>query len=83
MSSEESISIRELKIERFGEKLRLLRERRGMNVVELAHILGYASTNQIYFLESGKRNPTAELVLKVSKLFNVPADDLVDDGREV
>jgi transcriptional regulator with XRE-family HTH domain len=54
-----------------------------MNVVELAHILGYASTNQIYFLESGKRNPTAELVLKVSKLFNVPADDLVDDGREV
>jgi transcriptional regulator with XRE-family HTH domain len=83
MSGEPSTPIRDLKIARFGEKLRTLRGRQRMNVVELAYTLGYASTKQIYFLEAGQRNPTAELVLKVSKLFNVSADDLLDDERDV
>jgi transcriptional regulator with XRE-family HTH domain len=83
MNDPMSTPIKDLKIARFGEKLRTLRERQRMNVVELAHALGYASTNQIYFLETSKRNPTAELVLKVSKLFNVSADDLLDDERDV
>jgi transcriptional regulator with XRE-family HTH domain len=83
MTDEMSTLIRAVKIERFGEKLRQLREQRGLNVVELAHILGYASTNQIYFLETGKRNPTAELAVKVSKLFGVSTDDLLDDAREL
>lgn len=78
-----SIPIRDLKIERFGEKLRVLRERHNMSLVDVAHALGYGSTTQVDHLEKGRRNPTAELVLKVSKLFNVSADDLVDDGREV
>jgi transcriptional regulator with XRE-family HTH domain len=70
-------------IERFGEKLRRLREQHNMSLVDVAHVLGYGSTTQVDHLEKGRRNPTAELVLKVSKLFNVSADDLVDDGREV
>ena len=83
MDREMSSVIKHLKVERFGEKLRALREHHQMNVVELAHTLGYASTNQIYFLETGKRNPTAELVLKVSKLFGVSTDVLLDDALDV
>ena len=78
-----SNTVRHLKIQRFGEKLRSLRERNNMNHADLAHSLGYASTNQIYQLEAGKRNPTADLILKVSKLFDVSADVLVDDELEV
>jgi transcriptional regulator with XRE-family HTH domain len=50
---------------------------------ELAVALGYASSSYISLLENGKRGASAELVRKISLLFNVPADDLVDDGREV
>ena len=75
--------MRDLTITRFGEKLRALREQHAIRHAELAAALGYASTNQIYQLEAGKRNPTAELILKVSKLFAVSADDLLDDAREL
>jgi hypothetical protein len=34
-------------------------------------------------LENGRRGASAELVRKISLLFNVPADALLDDGREV
>ena len=83
MGDKESTPIKDLEITRFGDKLRTLRERQRMNVVDLAHTLGYASTNQIYFLETGKRKPTAELALKVSKLFGVSLDVLLDDEHEL
>jgi transcriptional regulator with XRE-family HTH domain len=77
------MSIKDAKVQRFGEKLRTLRQKRNMTHVELAAQLGYASSSQISLLENGKTKPTADLIFKVSRFFNVSADDLVDDGREV
>ncbi len=75
--------IRDVKIERFGEKLHTLRIRHNLSLVDVAQSLGYTSTTHIDHLEKGRRNPTAELILKVSLLFQVSADDLLDDAREV
>lgn len=83
MNDDRSSSIKHLKITRFGEKLRTLRERRSMSLAELATVPGYSSSQQVSHLEVGRRNPTAEVILKVSKLFTVSADVLLDDTREV
>jgi transcriptional regulator with XRE-family HTH domain len=77
------MSIKDAKVQRFGEKLRILRQQRNMTHVELAAQLGYASSSQISLLEHGKTRPTADLIFKVSQFFNVSADDLLNDEREV
>jgi transcriptional regulator with XRE-family HTH domain len=78
------VSIKERRaVQRFGEKLRVLRTRNNMTHAELAAALGYSSSNQISHLENGRRNPTAELIFKVSKLFTVSADVLLDDELEL
>lgn len=70
-------------MQRFGEKLRTLRRRNNMSYVDLAQALGYASISQISQLETGKRKPTAELVIKVAKLFHVTTDVLLLDDLEL
>jgi transcriptional regulator with XRE-family HTH domain len=67
----------------FGEKLRMLRTRRGMTQRELAAQLGYSDHSHIALVENGKRNPTVELVLKVADLFRVTTDQLIRDGLEL
>lgn len=74
-----SISVKNLKVTRFGEKLRQLRQLHAMTHAELAVMVGYASSSHISLLENGHKNPTVDLVLKVSKLFGVSADSLIDD----
>jgi transcriptional regulator with XRE-family HTH domain len=78
-----STSVKHLTVKRFGEKLRALRKQHNMTHVDLAAVLGYASSSQISFLETGKKKPTADLILKVSKLFSIPADVLLDDGLDL
>jgi len=70
-------------MQRFGEKLRYLRKQRGMTIVQTAEALGYSSNSYISELETGKKKPTADLVFKVARLFNVSADRLLDDALEV
>lgn len=60
----------------------MLRKRRNMNHVQLAAALGYASSSYISTLETGKKKPTAELVIKVAQLFNVTTDALMLDEVE-
>lgn len=69
-------------IERFGEKLRTLRKRRGVTQKQLAKAIGFAQS-YISFLESQEREPSAEVVLKVSLFFGVSADCLLQDEREI
>ncbi len=64
-------------MERFGEKLRTLREREGMTQRQLARELGFAAHAFINFLETGKRKPSAELVKKIASLFHVTTDQLL------
>jgi len=70
-------------LQRFGEKLRLLRMQHNMTQRELAAALGYTAQSHIWAVETGKKQPTAELVLKVSQYFNVSADHLLRDELEL
>ncbi len=67
----------------FGEKLRKLRKRRGLSQADLALLLGYTDRSQIAFLELGQRNPTVEVVLKLSDLFGVTTDQLIRNEFDV
>ena len=66
-------------IQRFGPKLRYLRQRHGLTLRELANALGYAGTGYLSDIEFGKKYPTADLILKVSRFFGVSMDQLAKD----
>ena len=70
-------------MQRFGEKLRTLRLRRGMTLRELAEALGYTAHGHISEMESGKRIPKVSLVLKVAALFGVSMDQLTRDDLDL
>jgi transcriptional regulator with XRE-family HTH domain len=54
-----------------------------MTLQELASSLGYVTHSYLSELEAGKKTPTAELVLKLSRLFDVPTDQLLKDELEL
>ncbi|MFL5802413.1 MAG: helix-turn-helix domain-containing protein [Roseiflexaceae bacterium] len=70
-------------MQRFGEKLRLLRQQRQMTLTELAQALGYVAHSYISAVETGKKQPTVDFVLKVSRLFAISMDHLTKDELEV
>jgi transcriptional regulator with XRE-family HTH domain len=70
-------------MQRFGEKLRFLREKHGMTMRELAEKLGFAAHSYINGLETGKRKPNANVIIKVARLFHVTTDQLLRDDLEV
>ena len=61
-------------MDRFGEKLRALRHRKGWTLQRLAAQMDYKAHGYLSEVESGKRVPTAPFVLKVSRLFGVSCD---------
>jgi transcriptional regulator with XRE-family HTH domain len=67
------------KIRRFGEKLKFLRVQKGLTLQQFAHSLGYKAHGYISELESGKKVPTVEFLLSVSKFYDVSADVLIKD----
>ncbi|NJN68605.1 MAG: helix-turn-helix transcriptional regulator [Chloroflexaceae bacterium] len=69
-------------MQRFPEKLVTLRERRGMSQRKLADALGFHHT-YINRLEKGERKPNAAFLLKVSQLFRISADVLLNDDLEL
>lgn len=70
-------------MQRFGEKLRTLRKRRGMTLQELAEVLGHADHTFLSRVENGKKPPSIELILLLSQIFNVTTDQLLKDNQEV
>jgi transcriptional regulator with XRE-family HTH domain len=69
-------------MKRFGEKLRVLRQRRGMSLQDLAEVLGFSKAHA-HRLEQGLRKPHADLLLRIAEYFEVSLDDLMRDEREV
>jgi len=69
-------------MERFGEKLRVLRERRGLSFRKLAPELG-VTHGHLVAIESGAHSPSIDLVLRISIFFNVSLDQLMRDDREL
>jgi transcriptional regulator with XRE-family HTH domain len=68
-------------ITRLGEKVRFLREQAGMSQSELAQELGLSEHSKGFIseIESGKKTPRAELVLKLANIFRVTTDFLLRD----
>jgi transcriptional regulator with XRE-family HTH domain len=70
-------------MEKFGQKLRVLRLQRRLTLKELATDLGYDSHSYISELESGKKLPSVDLVVALSRFFNVTTDQLLKDELSV
>ena len=70
-------------MQRFGEKLRTLRTAKQMTLKELASALGLTAHGYISEMESGKKKPTADFVLKVARFFKVTTDQLLKDEIDV
>ncbi|MFL5805049.1 MAG: helix-turn-helix domain-containing protein [Roseiflexaceae bacterium] len=72
-------------MQRFGEKLRMLRTRRQMTTRDLALALGYTahSNSYISLIENGKQKPSLNFVLRTAQFFNVSADRLTRDDLEL
>jgi len=70
-------------MQRFGEKLRVLRNRHGMSLRQLSDDLGFSSRGYVGDLESGRKKPSLEVALKIARLFDVSLDSLVKDELEL
>ncbi len=69
-------------MQRFGEKLRFLRECRGMTQRSLAKQLGITSAF-ISDIEHKRKRPNLTFVMNIADMFGVSVDSLVRDGLEL
>jgi transcriptional regulator with XRE-family HTH domain len=70
-------------VQRFGEKLRILRKRHGMTLKELAGKTSYSTHSHISEIETGKKKPPLEFAIQVGRLFDVSLDRLLKDELEI
>jgi transcriptional regulator with XRE-family HTH domain len=70
-------------ISRLGRKVRRLREQRGQSQTDLAQALGLSESSKGFIseIESGKKVPKAELVLRLADHFGVTTDYLLRDDQ--
>jgi transcriptional regulator with XRE-family HTH domain len=68
-------------IERLGKKVKRLREQAGLNQSELAQQIGLSDQSKGFIseIESGKKIPRAEWVLRLALFFHVSTDYLLRD----
>jgi len=60
-----------------GDRIQRLRLTAGLSQASLAHSLGLASHSHISYLESGRKVPSIELLIRIADHFGVAIDDLV------
>ena len=70
-------------MQRFGEKLHILRTYHDITLKQLAYLLGYTTHSYLSELESGQKIPTTKLVLRISYLFGVTTDELLKDELQL
>lgn len=70
-------------IARLGQKVRRMRERAGLTQAELALALGLSESSKGFIseIESGKKLPKLELVLRLADRFGVTTDYLLRDDQ--
>lgn len=66
-------------MENFGQKLKKLRLGKRLTLKELATQLRYDSHSYLSELESGRKSPSIEIVVALSRFFNVTTDQLLKD----
>jgi len=64
-------------MQRFGEKLQALRQERGLTIRELAKELGYSAHGHLTSVETGKREPSLDIIRRVARYFGVSYDWLL------
>ncbi|MDM8520868.1 helix-turn-helix transcriptional regulator [Anaerolineales bacterium HSG6] len=69
-------------MQRFGEKLRVLRQNKNLTVRQLGDLIE-VSGPYIVQLEHGKKMPNAPMIIKIARLFNVSTDQLMLDELEL
>jgi len=69
-------------MKKFGQKLRALRESRGLTLRQLADELGVTHPHLVH-IEVGRRGPSIELLIKIARYFEVSTDDLLDDDTKL
>ena len=70
-------------MQRFGEKLRQLRQQRGMTLRELAEALDLTTHGYLGDLEHGRRQPSLEFALKIAMFFGISLDQLARDDLDI
>jgi len=70
-------------MQRFGEKLRILRKQRGITMKELSQMLGFASYTYLNAIELGNKKPSLELAVEIARFFDVSTDLLLKDELEL
>ena len=70
-------------MQRFGEKVRTLRERHGLTTRQLAHLIGVKSHAHIIALESGRSKPSVDVLLQLMRVFGVSFDVFLDDRLDI
>jgi transcriptional regulator with XRE-family HTH domain len=67
----------------FGHKLHALRTKHKLSLQKLAALLGYTAHGYISELETGKKLPSLEFVVKVAQFFDVTTDQLLNDELHI
>ena len=67
---------------RFGEKLKALRQQRGLTMKQLGELLE-VSDSYVSKMETGDKIPNVAMVLRVSQIFDVTTDVLIKDELEL
>jgi len=70
-------------MKKFGEKLRYLRQQQGLSLRKLASELDMGAHSHLAHIETGKNQPTANLILKIARFFDVSIDLLMKDELEL
>ncbi|ANZ33911.1 helix-turn-helix transcriptional regulator [Staphylococcus carnosus] len=66
----------------FSRNLKYLRQKNGLEQVDLAHKLGRKSASSISEWEKGKYTPKMSTLNKLAEIFNVSIDELMNEDLE-
>jgi transcriptional regulator with XRE-family HTH domain len=69
-------------MDRFGEKLRTLRNQQDLTLRQLSDMLD-VSYSYLGRMERGEKTPNVAMILKISRIFNVSTDVLIKDELEL
>lgn len=64
---------------KLGEKIRLLRERKGLSQTELAKAAGYESRSSISKIEKGDSDPSQKALARIAAVLEVRPSDLISE----
>ena len=66
-----------------GEKINLLRKKKGLSQAELAYAAGYDSRSSIAKIEKGVSDPSQKALSRIADALEVKASDLISDDDPI